>query len=391
MLRSLNFVLLAFLLCGPSAGWAQGIAFFEGSYEEALRQAKTDNKLVFIDAYAVWCGPCRAMSNQVFPQESVGEFYNAHFVSLKIDMEQAAGRQFGRRYPVSSYPTLLFVDADGELVQRITGAQSAENLVKQGQAALRKTDKSDAFAKRYRAGERDPQLVLDYVSSLNRAGKPSLAVANEFLRDHTDYTDRTVRAIIYEATVQADSRLFALFVEQRAALEADFGEEAVAERIEAAATRTLASSLTYDSDALLATAKRAMADNLPNRAKSFDARADLAMAKDRKDSGLAYKAAKKVVLADGNSPAANHAMAVELYRLFADQPKALALASRFAGSAAKAEPNFDHLFTYAQLLQAQGKGSKAKAQAKQAMRQLAEGEDPRREAMAKELLQRIEG
>ncbi len=384
------FTTLALLL-SVSFSVAQGIEFFHGSYDEALASAEKQGKLVFVDAYAVWCGPCKRMSNQVFPREDVGAFFNENFVALKMDMERGEGKLFGRRFPVSSYPTLLFIDSNGELVQRVIGAQSPENLIMQGQLALRKTDKSETFAKRYREGDRDPKLVLKYVESLNKAGKPSLAVANEFLRDNTDYANTDVQAVIFEGTQQADSRVFDLFIEQRKALEATYGAAAVQDKIEAACERTMKNALTYKSETLMDEATSAMTEHLPAKAKAFKAKADMAKAKNSKDSGLAFKAAKKVVLADGNTPTANHAMAVELSSYFADQPKAMALATKFAGTAAKGDPSFDHLFTYAQLLAATGKGKKAEKQAEQAMQKLGENEDPRRAAMVNELLEQLQG
>ena len=66
---------------------AQGIKFVESSFKEALAQAKQENKLLFMDCYTSWCGPCRLLANRVFPNDSIGQFFNTHFVSLKMDME----------------------------------------------------------------------------------------------------------------------------------------------------------------------------------------------------------------------------------------------------------------------------------------------------------------
>ena len=40
---------------------AQGINFEKSSFETLLAKAKKEKKLVFVDAYAVWCGPCKLM------------------------------------------------------------------------------------------------------------------------------------------------------------------------------------------------------------------------------------------------------------------------------------------------------------------------------------------
>lgn len=378
-------------LAGALALGAQGITFFAEGYEKALTRAKAENKLVFVDAYAVWCGPCRRMSSDVFPREDVGAFFNEHFVSLKIDMEQAAGKAFAKTFPVSSYPTLLFIDGEGQLVQRVVGAQQPDKLIQHAQLALRKSDDSEDFAARYADGDRDPKLVATYVKTLNRSGKPSLAVANDFLRGGVDFADEDVLAVVYEACVQADSRVFELLIEHRGAIERQYGAQVVAERIEDACDRTLQQGLTFRSEALVAEAKAAVAAHLPRRANAFDARADLAVAKRNGDAGMAYKAAKKLVNADGNSPAANHEMALELGQTFADQPKALELAARMAGSAAKRDPSFEHLFTYARLLAATGKTRQATAQAKRAQETIAPSDDPRHAVMVTDLLRQLEG
>ena len=80
-------------LMSLTTAMAQGIAFEpEGTtLEQASVKAKAEKKLIFMDAYTTWCGPCKMMAREVFPQAKVGEAMNPKFISVKIDMESAFG------------------------------------------------------------------------------------------------------------------------------------------------------------------------------------------------------------------------------------------------------------------------------------------------------------
>ena len=67
------------------------ITFFDGSWSEALTKARTESKLIFVDAYTSWCGPCKLMSNKVFTDKKVGKFYNDNFINVKLDVEKGEG------------------------------------------------------------------------------------------------------------------------------------------------------------------------------------------------------------------------------------------------------------------------------------------------------------
>ena len=81
---------------------AHAQTFFRSiSFDEALKVAAKENKLVFIDFYTDWCGPCKKMAKDVFPQKMVGDFMNAKFVNLKLNAEKE-GRELAARYKVNA-------------------------------------------------------------------------------------------------------------------------------------------------------------------------------------------------------------------------------------------------------------------------------------------------
>lgn len=107
-----------------------GIAFFEGTWEEALKKAKDENKLLFVDAYAAWCGPCKILAKKYFVKEKVGEFYNANFINYKMDMEKhAQGPRLARQWKLTAYPTLYFVNTDETIVQKSVGLVNDSQLI----------------------------------------------------------------------------------------------------------------------------------------------------------------------------------------------------------------------------------------------------------------------
>ncbi|MBQ0049757.1 MAG: thioredoxin family protein [Bacteroidales bacterium] len=106
-----------------------GVDFRTISFAEALQQAQSEGKLVFLDCMTSWCGPCRGMARNVFPLPRVGAYMNPKFVSVKMDMETGDGPELSRRYRVNAYPTMLVLRPDGSEVKRIVGYKSAEMLL----------------------------------------------------------------------------------------------------------------------------------------------------------------------------------------------------------------------------------------------------------------------
>ncbi|TNE54444.1 MAG: DUF255 domain-containing protein [Bacteroidetes bacterium] len=111
------------------------IVFQDLSFEKALKKAKETGKLVFIDSYTSWCGPCKRMAATAFKDASVAKLFNSKFINLKIEMEKSAdGPVVARKYGVRAYPTLLFVDGDGKLVKSVIGSQTAAQLLGVGKS-----------------------------------------------------------------------------------------------------------------------------------------------------------------------------------------------------------------------------------------------------------------
>jgi thioredoxin-related protein len=113
------------------------IVFETGSWETILAKAKSEHKLVFLDAYTEWCRPCIQMAKDVFTLDKVADFYNDHFINVSMDMEKGEGPGLNKKYKIGAYPTFLFIDGNGDLVHQDGGYQEADAFIGVGKTAVR--------------------------------------------------------------------------------------------------------------------------------------------------------------------------------------------------------------------------------------------------------------
>ena len=106
--------LIAFIVCCMMA-FGQGVHFEDLTLDEALAKAKAENKLVFMDCYTSWCGPCKWMATEIFPQKEAGDYFNPKFISVKYDMEKGEGLKLKDKYKPSGYPTFFIIRPDGRI------------------------------------------------------------------------------------------------------------------------------------------------------------------------------------------------------------------------------------------------------------------------------------
>ncbi|KUJ16526.1 putative thioredoxin, partial [Mollisia scopiformis] len=83
----------------------------KAEFDSALK----DNKVVILDAFATWCGPCKVIAPTVVKFSE--EFPNAHFVKIDVDEVPDVAQELGIR----AMPTFI-VFKDGEKVKEVVGA-----------------------------------------------------------------------------------------------------------------------------------------------------------------------------------------------------------------------------------------------------------------------------
>ena len=158
-------LLFTYCTCGAYAQENEGIRFFEGTWEEALQQAKKEGKMIFVDCYSDWCGPCAAMVKKIFPLKEVGDFFNRHFINLKCNTRKGEeGKVFKEKFKVVALPTYLFISNDGFVALRGSGYKETKPFIALAEkaVAIGNNGKEARFVK----GERDETFVKEYVKEL---------------------------------------------------------------------------------------------------------------------------------------------------------------------------------------------------------------------------------
>jgi len=177
-------LLIIFVLFFSVLGFSQGIEFEHGTWKEVLEKAKLTNKPIFIDVYTSWCGPCKMMSKNIFPLAEVGKVYNANFVCYQVDAEKGEGIEIAKKYEVMSYPTYLFIQADGTLFSRSVGSMPAEKFIAVSNAAIADMNDPKPFSeweKEYAEKKNDPAFLLDYINKRLKLGKSTAQLFDEYL------------------------------------------------------------------------------------------------------------------------------------------------------------------------------------------------------------------
>lgn len=163
-----------------------GVNFQELTFNEALAKAKTENKLIFIDCYTVWCVPCKYMTTNIFPQKEVGDYMNQKFVSVKYDMEKEEGQKLAKRFGVAVYPTFLIVNGDGTLRHRFVGSMNAEQFIEKAKEAFDDEKAGGPLEAQYAQGNRSKGFLTKYVKYLMTLSPDVANVAKELFQQLTD-------------------------------------------------------------------------------------------------------------------------------------------------------------------------------------------------------------
>lgn len=227
-------VLIGLLVwCAAPAVNAQNrkVQFETKSWKQVLKKARKQERLVFLDCYTEWCGFCKALDKYIFTMDTVADFFNERFVNVQMDMEKGIGSELCKQYAVTAFPTLLFIDGKGNLVDSWVGYAAPYELFALGTRAVDPKHSLAALAGRYESGERHPAFLEEYMAALKRStwgGRCQEIMARDVasLEDVAFYTPE-VWSLLKHNTGTAFNLLMNRVVENRELFDCIVGQQEV--------------------------------------------------------------------------------------------------------------------------------------------------------------------
>lgn len=241
-MKKISIILLLFLARLIPAQAEENMTFFNGSFIEALEKAKSQQKLLFIDCFTTWCGPCKKMSSQVFTNNEVYNYFNKNFICYALDMEKGEGIDIAKKYSVKNYPTFLWLDGTGKQIHRSVGSAEASVFLTTASNALNPKGNLSYLKQKYESGNREPDLMLSYAHELKTAYDMNYQlIADEYFRSQpiNELASEKNWKTILEFTPNIDSYIYKSITKSPQRFNEHFGKDSVQEVLDELALQTL--------------------------------------------------------------------------------------------------------------------------------------------------------
>ena len=176
------------------------------NYNEALKIASKQNKLIFIDFYTTWCGPCKKLDKLIFQNDSIQQILKKDFILLKYNAENDTVFHLSKKHHISSYPTAIILNKNGFVLNRKYGfpGDDFKSLSKNVLAHTKKSillNKKNKTIKGYSNkidSHKYPKFYVDYINRTNtKVNKNEL---NKYLTTKNDvFSEEYFSTLLYFA------------------------------------------------------------------------------------------------------------------------------------------------------------------------------------------------
>lgn len=201
-MQRVGFMIVILSMSFISKAQESGVHFEQGlSWKQVLKKAKNEHKYIFVDCYASWCGPCKAMDKNVYPKDTVGQIINASFISIKVqcDTSKNDGEEIKARYAdahqivadfhIRAYPTFLFFSPDGKIVHKGESYQGPKHFISLAREAMDPANQYFTLVKNYRQGKKNYARMPDLANMANSFEDTALfsTIAKDYIHNYLDH------------------------------------------------------------------------------------------------------------------------------------------------------------------------------------------------------------
>jgi len=365
-MKKINVLLFCCVLSvGLLAQGSSGISFKKDSWNAILAAAKAEDKLIFVDAFTTWCGPCKKMDRDIFVNMEVGSFYNKMFINVKMDMEKGEGIKLARDYNVNAFPTFLFIDGNGKLMHRTAGFHDVNQFIALGNEAMSPGGRLVELEKQFQEGERDPAFLKKYAKTrYDVADGSHEEIALQYLKTQEDWSTEDNQEFLFGYLGSSKTEMFDYLLDHKEAFAAQYGQQAVMAKVQEVIYASIEDT---KDDSGLEQIGRLFQKAYPDKADQMTARFALTFYRQAGDREKYMDAALSYHKKFGNKDQAElNETAWTFYRISKDK-KRLKKAVKLAKKSIGLNSNYYNNDTLAHLYAALGKKKKAVKQAQKAI------------------------
>lgn len=380
MKKYFSILFLVAFVTSVSFAQNRSIEFEHGTFAEILAKAKKENKMIFIDCYTTWCGPCKWMAKNIFTNDTAADFYNKNFVNAKIDMENGEGIEIAKKYGIHAYPTILYLNSDGVQMHRVCGAGPVKSFIADGEDALSPNKQLATTMANFGNGKVDYKTASAYFSMLDRACQTFDTEMNNYFAslNESDLYTRGNWDIIYKYVNDYNSKVFQSLEANKEKYAKQFNPDSVESKINSIYANGLWTTLESKNMTEHELIKSKLKKSKTKEAEKILLKSDISIYQQSQDwAKYAFTVSEYISKCDAPNPGELNSYAWSFYENV-DDKKMLEKAVEWAKKATELYPDWAFFDTHAALLFKLGKKTEAQTMAKKAIEKAKEsGADPK--------------
>ncbi len=209
-----------------------GIPFVKAEWKDIVAKATKEKKYIFIDAYTVWCNPCKWMDANVYNSKKAEDYFGEKFISLKMDMEKDEGLLFKDKYKVEAYPTYLFFDPAGKIIHRFQGPLEVDEFLKEVANTFIPEKAFYELKRKYEKGGKDENTLYEYIlASFKAYGEVNADLLEDYFDTQDDLLSKKNWKIMDDFVLDIKSKPFRYLTANREKFFPVYGKDVIEKKI----------------------------------------------------------------------------------------------------------------------------------------------------------------